>query len=689
MIATSATYNPYTIVRDIDMLVTLPAISETAASHASYTVTGQESISDLTQLNDLNYVDTKYATCEDGLVLLDGSFRFLPDVLTSEHIGWWSAELSPSQGGTVYNQLTATLSEPESVVGFTIYSAKTNPISRCRVGVYNGNTELWEEDFTSDNEVLVIELPVSDFDKVIVKNITMKEPNRRIKIMAFSFGIKKRWNRNSIVSASIQESADYTGNTFPINTLKVEFDNSTHEFDLFGSTRSYIYRTATNTAEVSAEYANQYAVINQVKDIDASESATSSYSGRYATCEDNYVILDSSPYFGYNYIPDTASNSFHIGYFNNALSDEDGNFENLPSVTYSWNKEISISGFRIIFVPGNYATSVTVTAYNDDTIIDTTTVTNDSIYLDIDLNVSGCDKVKFSFASVEEKNRFVKVSKIQVMRNVDSWGDYLTKRQKVIAEFIVNGETIPMGDSYLFDQVKQINGGLTAEITAKSDVAYLDNQAHQGENGTTTLSTAINSVLTGTDISVSYSPSSLSSTTVSKATPKDTTKRAATHYFAQAAKATCYFDRNGVLNIKALEATDYVDEINTTNIHSSDIARMNEYVNMIRLTVKNEYVDPEVSNTYYGGSGLFYRELQNNCVYSNSGTSVATWLLKQYERRVYFEIEHRGNPALELGDTIRITTADGTRYIAVIYDQTFEYNGGLKCTIKAVEATRN
>lgn len=686
MITTSVAYNPYTVVRDIDMAVTYPVVSETAASHATYVVPSKWEFSDLSQLNNLNYVDTKYATCEPGLTMLDGSFRFLPDVLSTEQIGWWGYYLSKSDGSFEIpfgeqQKFVATLSQKETVVGFSLYFSKTNPVRECTVTVWDGDTELFEEVFISDNEEMIIELPVSDFDKVEITNFKTKEPYRRIKMLSFSFGITKRWNRNHIVSASIEESADVTGNTLPINTLKVEFDNSTHEFDLFGATRQYVYRTATNTASVSAQNAHTLAKISQIRNIDAEAY-------KYATCEDGLVMLSK----GYKYIPDTVTDAYQVGFVNNAISTAQGTFSEMPSVSYNWDKEINISGFRIFFFENNYADTFAITAYNDNSVIETKTISqNTDSVVDVDFSVSSCDKVTFSFASVAEQNRFVKVCKIQVMRYVDSWGSYLTKRQKILAEFVVNGEHINAGNAYLFDSLKQINGGLTAEITAKSDVAYLNDQKHDGEHGTTTLGTAMSNVLSGTNITVSYSPSSLSSTTVSKATPKNTTKRAATHYFAQAAKATCFFDREGVLNIKALEAGDYVDDIDITNIYSSDIARMNEYVNMIRLTVKDEYTNPETSNTYYGGSGLYYRELQNNCVYTGNGTNVAQWLLKQYDRRVYFEIQHRGNPALELGDTIRITTADGTRYLAVIYNQLFEYGfgGGLKCTIEAIEASKN
>ena len=47
MIAVSQTYNPYTIVRDVDMVVTLDAINESAANYATYSATYKQSITNL------------------------------------------------------------------------------------------------------------------------------------------------------------------------------------------------------------------------------------------------------------------------------------------------------------------------------------------------------------------------------------------------------------------------------------------------------------------------------------------------------------------------------------------------------------------------------------------------------------------------------------------------------------------
>ena len=323
-------------------------------------------------------------------------------------------------------------------------------------------------------------------------------------------------------------------------------------------------------------------------------------------------------------------------------------------------------------------------AYIDNSLIDSIDIDNTEAMTEFEFAVSGYNKLVLTFNSSAEAYRFIKLHEIQILKYADSWGSYLTKNQHMEAFFVINGEQVAMGKSYLFDSLEQTNGGLTAKITAKDYVDHFDVQKYVGAHGTTKLSTVISSILTDTGITAEYGSTAIANTTVSKSAPKDTTKRAAIHYFSQAACATCTLNREGKLKIKPFDVSAYSDTLALDVMYDEDVAKMSDYVNMIRLTVSDEYTDPATEHTYWGGSGLYYREIENDCVYTGNGQTVANWLLQKASRRVYFEVKTRGNPALELGDTVRIITRDGTAYLAVVYSQEFVYNGGLSCTLKAV-----
>lgn len=676
MIAVSPTYNPYTTVREVDMIVTFDAVSETASSNATYTATNKQSITNLNQINTRQYVDVNYATCEDGLTKLDGTWHYLDTVVTTQHIGWWTNILSDEFGVfTTVPKFTATLSDEDSVVGFTLHFAESNPVKRCLVTTYNGNSEIYSEEFTSETATMMIDLPVSGFDKVEVEILETAQPYRRVKLSNFVFGITKRWDRNNILNANISEEADITGESLPINELIVEFDNSTGEFDLFGDTKTYVYKTASKTATITATDQNEIANLSQLRD-----DETKGFN--YATCENSLVELKGE----YHYLPPASLSSYQIGYINNTLSNLQYEYTTIPKITYTWTKAINSAGLRLCFGEKNFATSITASAYIDNTLIDTTTVTNEEAVAEFEFGVNGYNKLELEFNSNIEAYRFIKLFEVQILKYADSWGSYLTKNQHMEAFFVINGEQVAMGKSYLFDSLEQTNGGLTAKITAKDYVSHFDVQKYEGMHGTTKLSTAIDGILSGTGIVAEYVPSTLANVTVSKSAPKDTTKRAALHYFSQAARATCTLNREGKLKIKSFDISRYSDTLTLDVMYDKDVAKMSDYVDMIRLTVSDEYTDPETENIYFGGSGLYYREMENDCVYTGNGQAVANWILEQAKRRIYFEMKTRGNPALELGDTVRIVTQDGTAYLAVVYSQDFEYGegGGLSCVMKAV-----
>ena len=678
MVNVSNTYNPYRQARHVDMEIELDVVEHDAVNNMTLSVNGSESISDISQLKETHYTDKKYATCEENLIMLDGTWNYIPNNTLNEHIGWWSNYTSDENGYFETNpQLTATFTNKYSSVGFTVESSKTNPIAECRFICYNDNEVIYDEVFESDNNIIFADIPVPEFNKVIVEVIRMGKPYTRVKILSFMVGILKKFNKDDIVTATITEEVSINSETLPINELNFEVYDPNKYFETYHSINKYMYRPATKNANVTCTNAGSITILNQVKDLN-----TKLY--KYATCEEDFVKLDGT----YRYLSNDYENqNKQVGFINNELSDENGNFTNIPTITYTWNNPINFSGLRVFFGDDSYATDITVELYRNNTLIETMrNIENEDTVLDIDLGASECTKAILYFNSVNRPYRYLKIADIQVLRTAESWVSYLTKGRNIRVDIIIDGERVNVGNNYTFHNLEQSNYELTANIIAKDYIAKLDRQhCPAGSNTTITLNEALTNILNNSGITIKYESNSLPGTKVRKTQPKDTSKRAGIHYFTQAGMCTCFLDRNKVLHVTELNPTkSYVDRIDMDNIYKSNIVRMNDYVSMIRLTSNNTYVDPETESHYNAGSGQNYREIENDCVYPNNGLNVAKWLLKQAQRRVYFEIESRGNPAVEIGDTIKIKTRDGTIYFAVVFYQKFEYSGGIKSTIKAV-----
>ena len=115
---------------------------------------------------------------------------------------------------------------------------------------------------------------------------------------------------------------------------------------------------------------------------------------------------------------------------------------------------------------------------------------------------------------------------------------------------------------------------------------------------------------------------------------------------------------------------------------------VSEPVDMIELTVRNEYTTdidgkPITTETIYtSGTGKRVKTINNPCV--ANGQAVADWILGQLNRRVRYDKKNRGNPAIEICDTLKIYDAYGENHNAVVVSQEIIFDGGLSAKTKAV-----
>ena len=77
-------------------------------------------------------------------------------------------------------------------------------------------------------------------------------------------------------------------------------------------------------------------------------------------------------------------------------------------------------------------------------------------------------------------------------------------------------------------------------------------------------------------------------------------------------------------------------------------------------------------------------EVSNPCVTAAMGNQVAAWILGWVRRRVSYEATVRGNPAVDLLDTVQINDVYGVNGEAVVTQLNYSYDGGLTCDAAAI-----
>lgn len=453
-------------------------------------------------------------------------------------------------------------------------------------------------------------------------------------------------------------------------------------------------------------------------------------SGKYTSLETNLFLLDGTMQL----YPDDVTD-LQTGWQSGPLSDDEGVFAAPPWLEFSFAENQDSYGFTLLFddtQPDNYPSEVTATAYGaDGTQLGTLTTRPDGALHIINLAVQDYRRVRFTFGKTSLPNRRVRVcgvrfginyeynrtniERITVRQSVSPWCEslpsaeveatvnnsgqlynminpdglyaYLQDGQYMEWTVSIDGEKIDMGRQY-FTSAQSEDGGLTASITFNDRLLVLDDMEFSGgANGTWTLSDAITALLTasGTGITATFD-GTLGSTVIRKCIPQKTSIREAIRLCAQAAMCTCYMDRQNTLHFFTPAIGAPADEW-TQDVQRGDAqVKVGQLYNVVQLTVGNEYVDAE--DVVYTAENVaaddFERVYEVTNPLVSDGDAVAQWLLGWVQRRVTYEVTTRGNPALDLLDTVQIDDVYNVNGNALLTQLNYSYDGGLKCDAAAI-----
>jgi len=451
--------------------------------------------------------------------------------------------------------------------------------------------------------------------------------------------------------------------------------------------------------------------------------------GQFATLEQNFWRLDGS----LGILPSNYSGR-QFGWFSSGISRDDKTFSVNPTLTFSFSEDISSIGFTLVFdsTHNQWPTRYHVATYDaNDAVITEADITNDSVQSIVYLLSPNYRKVVFTFSKTSEPHRRVRVCEVLfgIIQHFDksnisnaslTYGAdvksaslpsrvlsftfdnsdqkynlinpqgiyaYLQEGQPIDAEVSINGSAWVNMGRYYFASSEAVDEALTATITASDKLLWLDSSTCRiGMSGTWTMSSAVAAVLADAqadDIEVSI-PSSLSSVTVGKQIPSDASHREALRLLAQAACCACWIDRDGVLVFKKLELGTACDSMTKDNMKSMNGISVSERINTVELTVQDPYVQGSTATVYTAtdcaqDESVHSVSITNPCAYS--GQTVVDWLLACYQRRLKYKLQSRGNPLLEISDTVSVQSAYGDIGQCAITGIDLIYDGGLSATI--------
>lgn len=229
-----------TIVSESYLEISLLVADPEAQSAASASDNGSEAISDTSEIvADITQAPTRYATLEDNLWILDGTFAILPaKAEEATHNGYIGNVLcgpdrifSPTPTITItFSQVIVNVTPGITITWGEAYDHEL--ATEFTVTCYNGEAELIAKTVTGNDQMMsVVDLEMQGYDRIVVTVQKWNVPYRRARIRSVLVGIQQRYDKSDVMSYAHESSVDLLSSSLPKNEIKYSVANLTHAYN--------------------------------------------------------------------------------------------------------------------------------------------------------------------------------------------------------------------------------------------------------------------------------------------------------------------------------------------------------------------------------------------------------------------------------------------------------------------------
>jgi len=457
--------------------------------------------------------------------------------------------------------------------------------------------------------------------------------------------------------------------------------------------------------------------------------------GSYLTLEKNLWCLDGSM----EALDEEERGE--TGFWSRSVSDGEGHFSTPVTVQYTFPMSISTIGWVLYFdgKSGQIATRVKVTTYDEGgNLLQSAEFDNQKPTMEIFYIAENYRTVAFSFLSTSEPYRRLRLMEVDFgmekrydrnslgkvrllygadilcralpakeltftfdnrdkqynLLNPDGVYQHLQAGQKIDVAILINGEKVDMGPFY-FTSADVSGSAIAPTVTAHDKLYLLEGDTFEDSDGsTTTLSAAVQVILGQVDQPVTFD-GDIGERKVVMAMPRGKTGRECLRLLAQAAMCTAYVDRDGVLRFCNLAlAAEENAALTADELYDYSGVSIADPVDGVKLYVSGDFVLDEAGEktryTFKAGqttAGSRCVTFSNPCVAPENGDAVAAWLLAGVQRRKHYSVLNRCDPAVEIGDTLRISDIFDNRETAVITGLDITFDTGLSAITEGVGAS--
>jgi len=453
---------------------------------------------------------------------------------------------------------------------------------------------------------------------------------------------------------------------------------------------------------------------------------------RLASLEHNYFVLDGS-----YILPDEDDNG-EIGWWSSEMSGEDRVFATPQVLEFNFMSDQSSIGFTVIFddKADQYAADFIIRVYSTSGILmdEDIVMGNDRTRYVSNMPIDGYRKVKITFLKTPVPRRRVRIAEVifgigetfdetnatemKLLNEASPWMEFLPSTElsvtvenqdrkynminpKGIYKYLQEGQAMDaaIGIGATKASIERVNMGrvyytssqaedrsMTAKLLAYDLFYFMTGICRMGATGTWTVSAAVAAVIADSGLPITANiPPAIGARVIGKCIPQDATHREAIRLIAQASRSVCFLNRDDELEFVDLTLGDVTDIMDNSNLREPAKVVVADRVNIVEITARNEYTNTEAIYTATNkeaGEVDKIKTVDNPLVIS---VDVAEWILAVLQKRINYSLSERGNPAREVGDTVKIYDAYGENRNAIITREEYQYSGYLKAHTEAWE----
>ena len=216
-----------TIVPESYVEITYKVTEPGAQEEAVATTNGAIYYSDYAGVVDSSEGDSPlYATLEHNMWLLDGEFTVLPDSGPYGDTGFVADTIGLTNTPAVTISMRSVHDQAIPGVTLTWSSVYKEYATRFRVTAKSGSRVVATDVFNNNAIGCTVELPIANYDSVVVEVLEWSLPNRRARLENVFLGATQKFSQKDLIKYTHSQTADALSAELPKNSITFSLDNS-------------------------------------------------------------------------------------------------------------------------------------------------------------------------------------------------------------------------------------------------------------------------------------------------------------------------------------------------------------------------------------------------------------------------------------------------------------------------------